>query len=202
MPGSSLWLTPPPSHPLHETITKLIETALPAQFPDASPRPPNFAPHLTLTSGIDPSIYGDEPQKWLDSIPFPTASKVAVRFERVKTQDFFFRKCYLKCEFDGAKDVAAISRARGVEGEDQVGPKTQAWLSEWREAFGPHVSLMYGDMPIDEAKLKEIEDVVKQAGVALGDSSHSMGGWEGGIVWLVSTEKGIENWKPIATRTL
>lgn len=142
MPGSSLWLTPPPTHPLHAIITKLIETTLPAQFPDTSPRPPTFAPHLTLTSGIDPSIYGDEPQKWLDSIPFPAASKVAVRFERVKSQDVFFRRCYIKCEFDGARDVAAIARARGVEGEDEVGPKTHAWLSEWKEAFGPHVSLM------------------------------------------------------------
>lgn len=59
-----------------------------------------------------------------------------------------------------------------------------------------------GDMPIDEAKLKEIEDAVNQSGVALGDASHSIGGWEGGTVWLVSTEKGIEDWKPIATRTL
>lgn len=142
MPGSSLWLTPPPTHPLHGIITELIETTLPAHFPDESPRPPAFSPHLTLTSGIDPSVYGDQPQKWLDSIPFPTASKVAIRFERVKTQDFYYRRCYVKCEFDGAKDVAAIARARGVEGEDGVGPTTKAWLSEWREAFGPHVSLM------------------------------------------------------------
>lgn len=59
-----------------------------------------------------------------------------------------------------------------------------------------------GDTPIDEAKLKEIGDAVKESGVALGDASHAMGGWEGGVVWLVSTEKSIENWKPIATRTL
>lgn len=59
-----------------------------------------------------------------------------------------------------------------------------------------------GDVTIDEAKLKQIEDAVKESGVGLGDASHDMGGWEGGIVWLVSTEKGIENWKPIATRTL
>ena len=59
-----------------------------------------------------------------------------------------------------------------------------------------------GETHIDDAKLKEIEDAVKESGVVLGDASHGMGGWEGGIVWLVSTEKGIENWKPIATRTL
>lgn len=59
-----------------------------------------------------------------------------------------------------------------------------------------------GDVAIDEAKLKEIEDSVKESGVELGETSHSMGGWEGGIVWLVSTEKGIQDWKPIASRTL
>ncbi|KAL1870744.1 hypothetical protein Daus18300_005064 [Diaporthe australafricana] len=142
MPGSSLWLTPPPTHPLHAIITKLIETALPAHFPDDNPRPPTFSPHLTLTSGIDPSVYGDQPQKWLDNISFPAASGAVVRFESVRSQDVYFRRCYIKCEFDGARDVAAIARARGVEGEDEVGPKTRAWLEEWREAFGPHVSLM------------------------------------------------------------
>ncbi|KAI3395070.1 hypothetical protein diail_1827 [Diaporthe ilicicola] len=202
MPGSSLWLTPSPTHPLHAVITKLIETTLPAHFPDESPRPPTFSPHLTLTSGIDPSIYGDQPQKWLDSIPFPPALKTVVRFEHVKSQDVYFRRCYLECDFDGARDVAAIARARGVEGEDDVGPKTRSWLAEWKEAFGPHVSLMYGDVNIDEAKLREIEESVKRSGVVLGNTSHDMGGWEGGVVWLVSTEKGIEDWKPIATRTL
>lgn len=59
-----------------------------------------------------------------------------------------------------------------------------------------------GDVTIDQAKLKEIEDAVKQSGVDLGHESHDMGGWEGGVVWLVSTERGIEHWKPIATRTL
>lgn len=59
-----------------------------------------------------------------------------------------------------------------------------------------------GDVTIDDTKLKEIEDAVKESGVSLGDGSHSMRGWEGGIVWLVPTERGIENWKPIATRTL
>lgn len=59
-----------------------------------------------------------------------------------------------------------------------------------------------GDVPIGAAKLKEIEDAVEESGVRLGDASHSMGGWKGGIVWLVPTEIGIVNWKPIATRVL
>lgn len=59
-----------------------------------------------------------------------------------------------------------------------------------------------GDVAIAEAKLKEIEDAVKESGIKLGETVHEMGGWQGGTVWLVPTERGIENWKPIATRTL
>lgn len=57
-------------------------------------------------------------------------------------------------------------------------------------------------MNIDEKKLGEIEETVKRSGVGLGEKSHGMGGWEGGVVWLVPTERGIKDWKPIATRTL
>lgn len=146
MAGSSLWLVPPPSHPLYAIIAKLIETNLPAeQFPDATPRPPVFAPHLTLTSNIDPAVYGSDPQAWLDGIPFPAgdaAKSARVAFERVATDDFYFRRCYLKCEFDGVREVAGIARARGVLGEESVGEKTEKWLAEWRASFGPHVSLV------------------------------------------------------------
>lgn len=144
MAGSSLWLVPPPSHPLHAAIAKLIETTLPAgQFPDATPRPPAFAPHLTLTSSIDPAVYGADPQAWLDGIPFPGGgSQVRVVFERVATEDVYFRRCYLKCGFDGVREVAGMARARGVLGEDGVGEETERWLAEWRASFGPHVSLV------------------------------------------------------------
>ena len=97
---------------------------------------------MTLTSNVNPSTYGDEPQRWLDGIAFPSASEVNVKFDKVKTEDVFYRRCYIKCAFDGVRDVAAMARARGVEGELEVGEKTKAWLAEWKEAFGPHVSLM------------------------------------------------------------
>lgn len=142
MAGSSLWLVPPPSHPLHAALTKLIEATLPAQFPHEAPRPPVFAPHLTLTSMIDPSLYGSDPQGWLDGIRFPRGSDVQVLFERVKTEDVYYRRCYVKCSFEGLRDVAGIARARGVLGEYEVGDETEKWLAEWKGSFGPHVSLM------------------------------------------------------------
>ncbi|KAK7739705.1 hypothetical protein SLS53_005674 [Cytospora paraplurivora] len=202
MPGSSLWLTPPPSHPLYAILTRLIETSVPDHFPHEEPRPPIFSPHLTLTSNIDPGVYGDQPRKWLDSITFPSASGVDVKFEKVKTEDVYYRRCYIKCAFDGLRDVAAIARARGVEGEVNVGPKTEAWLAEWKETFGPHVSLLYGDTNIDEGKLKDIEQTVQESGVGLGEASAGNTGWKGGVVWLVPTDRDIKDWKPIATRAL
>lgn len=60
-----------------------------------------------------------------------------------------------------------------------------------------------GDMPIDEAKLREIEKAVLEAEVALeGSGSDGLNGWEGGDVWLVPTDRDIPEWKPIATRAL
>ncbi|KAK8103651.1 2- 3 cyclic phosphodiesterase [Apiospora kogelbergensis] len=210
MPGSSLWLVPPPTHPLHAIISDLITRTLPSAFPDLTG--PTFAPHMTLTSGIDPGVYGDDPQGWLDAVPWPRAAGVDVALDRVATQDVFFRRCYLQVAFeDGVRDLAGLARAVGVNGEGyEIGPVTREWLEEWREAFGPHVSLIYGSNPIDDQKLGEISKTVEEAGVSLssssehgsGDASGGRGGWKGGVVWLVPTDKPIDEWKPIATRTL
>ncbi|KAK4126954.1 2, 3 cyclic phosphodiesterase [Parathielavia appendiculata] len=229
MPGSSLWLLPPDSHPLHRILTTLITSTLPSTFPrEASATSPGagvaphyFPAHVTLTSGIEPdTTYGDEPQRWLDAIPFPIRSeKVRVRFERVVSQDVFFRRCFVRVAFDGVREVAGVARAVGVlgeqvnvdgEGEVRWGEGTQKWLSEWREEFGPHLSLMYGDEPIADEALKQITKVVREAGVKLSEEiteniqgTSGWDGWDGGVIWLVPTDKPISEWgKPIATRQL
>ncbi|RYP22121.1 hypothetical protein DL765_001880 [Monosporascus sp. GIB2] len=204
MPGSSLWLIPPASHPLHGIISDLVSEQLPSSFPDLTG--PTFAPHMTLTSNIPPALYGDAPQEWLDSIPWPAARDVQVRFEDVRTEDTFFRRCYIRVVFEGVRSIAGLARARGVNGEETIGSKTEQWLEEWRSAFGPHVSLIYGENPIDEAKLQEIVKLVKSKGVTLAESDSGaqggLNGWEGGVVWLVPTDKPVGDWKPIATKTL
>lgn len=75
MPNTSLWLLPPPTHPLHTRLQTLIHSTLPSHFPReaaSSPRvTPHFFPaHVTLTSGIDPAVYGGEAgaQAWLDEV--------------------------------------------------------------------------------------------------------------------------------------
>lgn len=166
MPGSSLWLTPPPSHPLHGIIITLIESTIPDLLskpePNTSaPHPPIFAPHLTLTSNIDPAVYGSDPQGWLDALPFAlpllrpgsgSDGPARVLFERVKSEDVYFRRCYIECSFtDSIRRLAGVARAWGVHGDGEIrredgvavlGEQTEKWLEEWKEAFGPHVSLM------------------------------------------------------------
>lgn len=155
MPGSSLWLLPPKSHPLYEIISNLITSTLPSLFPDIIlPAQSNasstnrgmdstfFGPHMTLTSDIPPSTYGNNPQQWLDSIPLPP---VTVRFapEGVQSQDVYFRRCFIKVRLDkSVRLLAGIARARGVFGEEDIEPRTEKWLEWWRREFGPHVSLI------------------------------------------------------------
>ncbi|KAI9172672.1 2',3'-cyclic-nucleotide 3'-phosphodiesterase [Paramyrothecium foliicola] len=203
MPGSSLWLIPPADHPLHRVLGKLICTQLPAKFPELTG--PQFDPHMTLTSNISPAVYGDSPQQWLDSIPWPSGKEVQVRFETVETEDTFFRRGTIKVNFDGVRDVAGIARARGVVGEEAIGPVTEEWLKEWKSAFGPHVSLIYGSVPISDTKLAEITDFVKSNKIHLSPDSTAddeFAGWKGGEVWLVPTDRSIEQWKPIVIKKL
>lgn len=66
--------------------------------------------------------------------------------------------------------------------------------------------LISGEIPIDEPKLQEISRHVEYRKVSLKESASSVpegyNGWEGGVVWLVPTDKPIADWKPIATRAL
>ncbi|KAK4456573.1 putative cyclic phosphodiesterase [Cladorrhinum samala] len=208
MTGSSLWLLPPPSHPLSSILKELITAKIPSHFPHltSSPSlPPSFfEAHMTLTSEIPPSAYGSNPQAWLDSIPFPPAEQVKLRFGRIKSQDVFHRRCFVSVEYDGVKKVVAKAREHGVEGAGEE-DKVDKWLEWWRNEYGAHVSLIYGDEKITEEVMKEIESVVQNAGVKLPEIDNKKGewdGWEGGVVWLVPTDGPIKDWKPIATRQL
>ncbi|KAK4221540.1 putative cyclic phosphodiesterase [Podospora fimiseda] len=208
MPGSSLWLLPPPSHPLFPLLSTLISSTLPLNFPllTSSPLLPKhfFTPHMTLTSDISPQTYSSDPQEWLDSIPFPFAKEIKVRFTRIKSQDFFYRRCFIGVEYEGIDSVVAKAREYGVEGVGEQ-EKVREWLGWWREAFGGHVSLIYGDEQITDEVMRKIERVVIDAGVKLPDIDDDKGqwdGWQGGRVQLVKTDGPIKDWKVIAEREL
>ena len=75
MPGNSLWLIPPPSHPLTATLQHLITNSLPSLFPSPVP---NFQPHITITSDI-PLSSPAEAQQLLASLALPTSLPVKLK---------------------------------------------------------------------------------------------------------------------------
>ena len=133
MPGSSLWLLPPETHPLNEILTSLIKRT--ASHFDSSDL---FIPHITLTSEILPSKYRAEPQRWLESLDLSSGNDVQVRFEKLNSEDVYFRKLYLQCQKTiGLKTLAKVCRKQvaNYEDEEQVG----RWADE---TYNPHVSLL------------------------------------------------------------
>jgi 2',3'-cyclic-nucleotide 3'-phosphodiesterase len=193
MPGSSLWLLPPKSHPLNSILSGLIQ-----QIPSRFESPHRFLPHVTITSEISPSTYSSDPQAWLDSLDLPSALAVRVRLGRLASEDVFFRKLYITCaKGEGLEELALLCRQE-VEGfKDEK--LAEAWASE---KYIPHLSLMYHDCPlVDAGGLSEVEQTVKQAGVSLKGDGH-LGGWTGGRVVVVPTDKPIDEWVPLAQREL
>ena len=133
MPGSSLWLLPPTDHPLRDVIPSLIDKTS-KKFNS----PHRFLPHVTLTSEISPSAYGSNPQAWLDSLAFPAGQDVRVTFERLGSDEAFFRKLYIKCEKnEGVKKLAKQCRQQVNGFEEEA--KALIWAND---QYMPHLSLM------------------------------------------------------------
>jgi hypothetical protein len=66
-----------------------------------------------------------------------------------------------------------------------------------------------GDVPMEDEVMKQVVKVVREAGVKLPQDSagetedgSQLDGWDGGVVWLVPTDRPVSEWKPIATRVL
>ncbi|KAF1911704.1 2',3'-cyclic-nucleotide 3'-phosphodiesterase [Ampelomyces quisqualis] len=193
MPGSSLWLLPPKSHPLNKILTSLIDRTS-SRFSS----PHIFIPHVTLTSEISPSTYSADPQKWLDSLQLPQPSSLQVRFEKLASEDVFVRKLYIKCsKTDGLLSLAATCRLQ-VDGFGEE-EKATNWATE---KYNPHLSMLYHDCPVIDAEgLDRVEELVRKPGVILGESGE-LAGWIGGRVILVPTDKPIDQWSPVADREI
>lgn len=193
MPGSSLWLLPPKSHLLNEICSGLMD-----QTSSRFSSPHRFIPHVTLTSEISPSIYGSDPQKWLESLQLPPTNTVQVKFEKLESEDIFFRKLYIQCiKTDGLEMLAATCRLK-VEGFEEE-EKAKKWGAE---QYNPHLSLLYHDCPVVGAEgLRGVQELVQKAGVTLGVSG-DLAGWVGGRVVLVPTDRPIDQWIPVAEREM
>ena len=91
MPGSSLWLLPPETHPLNELLTSLIRRTA-SHFGSSD----LFVPHITLTSDlVAPSTYGSDPQQWLESLDLPAGHNIQVQLDRLDSEHLYFRKLYI-----------------------------------------------------------------------------------------------------------
>lgn len=134
MPGSSLWLLPPESHPVNDKLVSLIKRTA-SHFGSTD----LFIPHITLTSDlVEPSSYGTEPQKWIESLDLPAGADVRVAFEKLNSEDVYFRKLYVKCQKNaGLKALATICRRQIANYEDEE--IARKWAED---TYNPHVSLL------------------------------------------------------------
>lgn len=129
MPGSSLWLLPPATSTLTKTLQTLISSSIPSLFPTTSPPPPDFIPHITLTSHITPTP--SDPQAWLDKLSLPDLEAVVILHPVVG--EIYFQKLTLACA--KSKGLTALAKACR---EQAVGDDADAFA----EGYYPHLSLM------------------------------------------------------------
>jgi len=138
MPGSSLWLIPPPTSDFNKHLQDLITASIPRHFSNTKTH--DFIPHVTITSNISPSLHTPNPQAWLDSLDLPLTSAITItaEIEALDPEDPFFKKLTLRLGKDGSLcDLAARCRAEGVLGGDEE--RAREWV---RNEYAPHLSLM------------------------------------------------------------
>lgn len=136
MPGSSLWLLPPPNTPLNNDLQTLITETLPSRFSETKAH--NFIPHVTLTSNVPASIHFPDPQAWLDGLHLPVSTTITAEVTAVDPDDKFFKKLTLRLKKEGGLvDLATACRAQGVLDGDDAGAKRWA-----EDEYLPHLSLM------------------------------------------------------------
>jgi 2',3'-cyclic-nucleotide 3'-phosphodiesterase len=97
-----------------------------------------FIPHITLTSNIDPSSYGSDPQKWINDLEFPASEAVVVKFQKnLQSEDIFVKKLYVQVEKPGLEKVARIARTT-VSGYGDL-QTARTWVEQ---EYRPHLSLL------------------------------------------------------------
>lgn len=129
---------PPGKQTTHDILQELIESTIPAQFAHLK-SPPKFAPHVTITSEIDPSIYEDDPEGWLENLDLSiSALNPVVTFTQLDTEKPFFRKLTLRVEKDMAL-LALATECRAIAVEKGNERSAEQWCNT---VFRPHCSLL------------------------------------------------------------
>ena len=139
MPGASLWIVPPKDSSFSQALQTLISNTIPPHFPQAKTY--DFIPHVTITSNIDTSLYGSDPQAWLSDLHLPSGDQhdpVFVTLDVLEAGDAFVKKLTMRAgKTAQLLRLASACRAEAVEGGDQE--KAEKWA---HDEYLPHLSLM------------------------------------------------------------
>ncbi|TGZ78828.1 2, 3 cyclic phosphodiesterase [Ascodesmis nigricans] len=185
----SIWLIPPPNHPITPLLSRLISTTLLAHFP-----PPThpFPPHITLTSSVPSTLNPSEITSWisthLSDLPLPE-----IQFDGVDIGETFFTRVTLRVtKTPPLQSLATLIRQNFAHSRPD-NEDLQVW---GEETYRPHLSLVYHAMEAKEVEEKLGEVVrmeVEDAGVKEGK-----GAWKGGRVVVVDCWREIKEWRVLA----
>ncbi|KAF1356744.1 2',3'-cyclic-nucleotide 3'-phosphodiesterase [Delphinella strobiligena] len=197
MPGSSLWLIPPRSSSFNQVLQNLITNTIPVHFPNTKTY--DFIPHVTVTSNIDKSLYGQDPQAWLGSLKLPSSQAIPVSLEILEPGEPFFKKLTVRTGKSlQLLQLAVFCRAEAVYGSDSE--KALEWA---HDEYLPHLSLMYADLPVCEVQsgIAAVKHDFQKAMRALQADDRGLVA-KGGSLVLVDTSKPINEWVIIAERDI
>ena len=200
-----MWLVPPKDSQIGKILSSLTNFIVPAYF-HVEECTPISLPHLTLTSDIPIEALGDRPQlwmEWLQNIPLALDKEPTVKLQSLDVSDAFFKKLTVSAAKDPLHEIAVQIRAAAVEKGDTAA--AERWA---KDNYAPHVSLLYGDLEIDEERRVEILKALDQTGLRLETEgvlckeNEALNGWSGGRIVLVSTFVDIKDWAVLADRVL
>ena len=138
-----MWLVPHSDSAFNQALQALITESIPARFPNTETH--HFIPHVTVTSSIEQSVYGQDPEAWIRNLNLTTVSgidahepTIFIRLETLEAGDQFVKKLTLKAEkAPRLLGLAAVCRSQALSQSDS------ALAARWaRDEYLPHLSLM------------------------------------------------------------
>ncbi|KAK3063759.1 hypothetical protein LTS18_012974 [Coniosporium uncinatum] len=146
-----------------------------------------------------------------------SSSAVEVKFKELASGDTFFKRLYIRCHKTASLCALASSARRHAvhhRASDVAPEHAKEWAPEaedveqWvQDSYDPHVSLLYADLDPTDSRMDTVGDGLREKGIVMAGEEKKEGmawmeGWTGGRVWLVPTERGLKEWKPVAERVL
>jgi len=192
---------------------------------------PIFPAHITLTSLIPPLSEDQDAQAWLDSLPLEPKSDssaegkeageneagssdktagagVQVQFKELASGSTFFKRLYIRCHrTPSLLALASLCRRHAVHRGTQTWAPVDENVQQWvEESYDPHISLLYVDLDPTGNRMELVNKGLRGMGIMMAGEERKgmawMEGWRGGRVWLVPTDRGLGEWRPVAERVL